>query len=35
MVKEKNNPPSYSQTMIKLDIERLLKKIWREIKIYR
>ena len=35
MVKEKNSPPSYSQTMIKLDIERLLKKIWKEIKIYR
>ena len=35
MVKERNDTPSYNQTMIKLDIERLLKKIWKEIKIYK
>ena len=33
MIKE--SPPSYSRTMIRLDIERLLKKIWKEIKIYK
>lgn len=31
----RNDPPSYNITMIRLDIERLLKKIWKEIKIYK